>query len=295
MSCVQAADPADPLFKNHEALLIGISTYEHEEQISWKLGRIREAHNDAKKLRDTLYQVGYARSRLHCLRNEEASLDRIRAKLMELRQARRGGLLVIFWAGHGVCLPHDRNFLLPWDADLEQLDRTALTMEELAELGAHANVGNLALLLDTCYARPNSQNLVHPKWPGAWPLLSNRVILFAGASTYLAAENSEGGVLTRCLIDGLTACGRDIAEPTGVVYLDALAAYLQWQVRKRASAIGHQYQYPYIASNSSSEIPIGRDLRTHVETRLDACELPEPITGLARRVVRHRWPRSAVS
>ncbi|MFI6307572.1 caspase family protein [Amycolatopsis thailandensis] len=60
-------------------------------------------------------------------------------------------VVVFYFAGHGVVEEADRHYLLCWDSDPRTLAATALATEDVVRLLTRSGLGNLLVVLDTCY------------------------------------------------------------------------------------------------------------------------------------------------
>lgn len=279
----------DPDFAAHHAVLIGISRYRQQASIKRVCGKLEEAAGDARRLAETLIEVGYGRQHLRCLLDEEATWEQIRDTLRALQRAPHAALLIVFWAGHAVADAHGQTWLLPHDATLCEggPPQRAIALATLAGWAGHANVGRVALLLDTCYARPRSPTLDHPGWQGSG---LQAVELLIGASTLQAFEDEHGGLLTRCLIDGLRDRAGRADDPAGTVYLEDLADFVRQRLRRSPLL-----QFPYVRCQPLGALAVGRNPQRKIEHALAHLEPPLPPAAerLARLVLQRRFATPA--
>jgi len=73
---------------------------------------------------------------------------------------RKEDTLFIFFAGHGA--PEDdpaspdqdkiRKYLLPYDAEIEDLYTTAIAMDEIAEIFGRIQADRIVFMVDSCYS-----------------------------------------------------------------------------------------------------------------------------------------------
>ncbi|HRC86139.1 MAG TPA: caspase family protein [Thermoanaerobaculia bacterium] len=295
-----AEDAPEAAFRHHHALLIGISQYQHKGVIEDRFGRISQADGDARRLEALLLRLGYGREKVRCLTNQEATLEAIRAELRGLAEIPRAELVLVFWAGHGA-RDENLNHLLPYGADPHDphlLAKSSFTVNEIADLASVFSSGNLALFFDTCFSAPNPGAYAWPAWSEVPKRLSDRVAIFAGASTYLALESpTRGGVLAQCLEQALADAPGTLHDEQGLVRVPALAAYLDRQVAAEAKSwwIAHGQrgscpQEPCIASRPHCQTPLGRNLPFHIRARLAEATLPPAMRALAERVL-ESWPK----
>lgn len=295
----EAGDSSDPLFADHHALLIGVSKYQAQDRINWTLKKIPGASCDAKLLRKTLESVGYPSQHLHCLCDEEATLEAIQQKIEALCSLWKVTLLTLFWGGHGVFRKASKqSFLLPYGADLDDLHHTAISVDEIILQMKSAKATNKAIFFDTCHSAPNADRLFLPEWNKVDPFSADPALTFVGASTYLALETPRrGGILTSCLRDAFTGCDDVLYDGEGAVALDDVMIYLQRHLVRRARAAweeggkcGEAPQYPYILRQLGNTVPVGRNVALHVRSFVKNCDLPEPMRKLAAMVIAQRWP-----
>ena len=280
------------IFKDYHALLIGISRYKNQDDIDWTISKIYDADRDAQSVRDTLEAIGYPPSQIHCLFNEEATVEAIQRKLRYLGAAWRFDFLFIFWAGHGVLDEHTRSFLLCHDTNLGDLSRTALPVDEVIHLVVHANSAKRAIFLDTCHSSPKSAQIFRIRWIPSDLTNNEHAMAFVGASTYLAvAQAPFGGILATCLKEALSDCSTSPCDPEGTVYLADVINYLQLHMRPRARAAwekdnrrGPVPQHPYIVFLPGHDAPMGRNIPTYIRKVIDHSELPEPVKKLASMI-----------
>jgi uncharacterized caspase-like protein len=163
---------------------------------------------------------------------------------------------VVFYAGHGDYQRADELYLLPVDADVRDLPRTAVSGEALrTRLGALPS--SALLLLDACFA--GSLDLKKRKTralPGpadglvrALTYDEGVVVLCGAAKEHEAIEEGGHGYFTQALVEGLSGQtkGPD-AVPTrgrdGLVMLNRLEDYVQDRVPElsggeQAATISH--------------------------------------------------------
>lgn len=135
-------------FQNSHALVIGIDQYQHQ------ITPLHSAVNDATAIAEVLktqhhYQVT-------CLRNQEATGDRIKAELAALA-ARVPAIdrLLVYFAGHGIARNGDSGpagYLIPQDAQLTNLDSLLPMHAVYAALCQLQQCRHLLVILDCCFA-----------------------------------------------------------------------------------------------------------------------------------------------
>ena len=90
------------------------------------------------------------------LLNEEATYQNIRKQFSEIsRAANENDRVLIYFAGHGetVDLPDggEKGYLLPFEADRNDLYLTAIPMDELKQIALMSEAKHILYLIDACY------------------------------------------------------------------------------------------------------------------------------------------------
>lgn len=280
------------IFKDYHVLLIGISRYREQDRIDWTLNKIHDADRDAQSVRETLEAIGYPPSQIHCLFNEEATLEAIRRKLIDLATIWRIRLLFIFWAGHGVSDSQGSCFLVCHDTNLSDLDLTALPVDEVIQKVQHANAPRKSVFLDTCYSSPEHAQIFRIKWSTLDLTNGQHALAFVGASTYLAlAQAGTGGILASCLKEALSDRQTLLCDPAdGTVHLADVVGYLQRHMRPRAREAwiragkwGDVPQHPYVFFLPGHNVPVGRNMPVYIRTFIEP-QLPDSVGKLASMI-----------
>ncbi len=225
-----AATPALPrLF----VLAIGISKYQRKE---YELGLAAKDAGDFARAMAAQQGRLYRDVEVRRLLDGDASATGIAAGLEWLRASvGPDDLAMLFMAGHGVNTDDGRYFFLPWDADHRQLERTAVSEEQLrATLGRLR--GKTLMFVDTCHgsaviSRLGSSELA--RMANNLSSAENGVIVFASSSgRQLSLENDDwgNGAFTRALLDGLT--GKADLTRSGRVTFKGLDFYVSEEVRR---------------------------------------------------------------
>ena len=115
-------------------MIIGVSEYQNLPKKSWLLS----SHKDAQALADFLQSPrggSLPQAHLKSLLNRDATTRNIRVALDSvISKSQPGDVVYFFFAGHGKVRTlggGDAAYLLPFDAEPEFLNATALPMEEL--------------------------------------------------------------------------------------------------------------------------------------------------------------------
>jgi hypothetical protein len=285
------------LFKDHHAILVGVDKYKNGD--SQPIPQLKYASGDARGLRDTLINIGYPSKQVHLLLNEGATFEAIRRTLRALSDSELpdATLILMVWAGHGVSDRRtSRNFLLPWDADLDRLANTAVGIDRLAGSVQYITA-DVAIFGDTCCFWPSRPDaLLAPNWAAAHAPFPHHAVAVVGASTYKAIEaEGRGGILISCLTNLLTDPKLGAGDPLGVIRLRSIMRGLKERLDPEASAEwAREYfdpspQIPYFFEYGTGDVPLGLDRRGHIEGK--AREFPESAACLVKIALEAIWPR----
>ena len=239
--------------KNIWAVIIGIDRYPHVRQLKY-------AANDANLFYDYLVMRNQIPAKnVVLLLNQDATLTNIKSALgTDLKNmASRDDMVLIYFAGHGVTERDAQSpdgdglekYLLPFDADLNDLYATALPMGELSRIFNRIRSERLIFIADACYSGASggrtvgmdgmrasiSENFVDRIAGG-----KGRVVITASGANEVSAEKDElqHGVFTYFLVEGLK--GSADSDGDEVVTVDEIYDY----VSKHVPAATAQEQHP---------------------------------------------------
>jgi len=142
-------------FTHGHALVIGVGDYTEPG-----LRNLPTTRNDALALQAILLnqdQCAYPPQQVCTLIGEEATSTAIRTALQQLAQASGpSATVIIYFSGHGGQIKNaanqTRTYLCPRDANLHDLDATAISREEFSVQLAAIQAKKVLVLLDCCYA-----------------------------------------------------------------------------------------------------------------------------------------------
>jgi serine/threonine protein kinase/uncharacterized caspase-like protein len=145
-----------PTPRNAVALLFGIGEYQQGERIAPLRYPGRDARSLARLLADRDC-CGFPRERVALLTDRHASRRDVVRRLSRWlpRQAEGAELVLIYFAGHGVVQPvggRDEGFLLPHDADPDDVIGTGIAMSDVARWIEGIDAGAIVVCLDCCHA-----------------------------------------------------------------------------------------------------------------------------------------------
>lgn len=237
------------------ALIVGVSEYQNLPKNEWLLS----GHKDAVAIADFLRSPrggGTPDSHLRLLINEEATLANIQQGLKFLSdQVGPGDVATIFFAGHGTVDREGRReaaYLLPFDADPNRLQATALGMDDLAEHvdGRLPQAAQVVLITDACHSGgllsrgPMASILSRRSINEVVQLVGQRdgvLNLTACRRDEVAVEDPRlggHGVLTYSVLKALNGAAN--ATPNGIVRNQELLEY----VMRHVPRLTEQQQHP---------------------------------------------------
>jgi hypothetical protein len=221
------------------AVIVGISEYQYSGDNG--LNNLIYADDDARAFARVLRKLGWSKSHIKLLVNEEATQRNIMIALESwLTKASTNDQVILFWAGHGFPDPEDpeKVYFACYDTDIS-IPATGYRMDRVRAALEERRCRNVVLLADTCHAgklitRGDRGLSIVPhidkmrrekKVPKGW-------IFMVGADTdRQAIEHTSwtNGAFTHSLVKGLTG-GADgyesVAPKDGVVTMGELRAYL---------------------------------------------------------------------
>ncbi len=217
----------DAYYRSSWAVVVGVNEYS-----SPNIAPLSYAIADARAVADALPALGFPSDQIQVLENETALKQNIERAILGLHtQMRSGDRLLVFFAVHGQVAKNrggEEGYLLPYDADPNNLPMTCLSMSNLALAGRSLQAKHILFVLDTCFSG-HATSL-----PRSLPTeeMRDRVvqIMTAGTSGQRAAEENGHGVFTREFLNGL----RGGADPEGQgLTAMKLTVYIQDQLNGR--------------------------------------------------------------
>jgi uncharacterized caspase-like protein len=270
------APSPSPAVAERWAVVIGIGRYEHAG-----IPGLDYAVADAEAVyRALVGPAGFARERVllitdtgaqrPTLRNLKAALGTFLA-----RSARKDDTVLIYFAGHGASEPDPRGaerdglakYLVPVDADPDDLFATALPMDDLAGIFARIEAERVVAFLDTCYSgAAGGRTFATKRTRAGQPdeaflervtRARGRAIITASRPAEVSLELPElgHGLFTYYLLQGLQ--GAADRDGDGVVVLQELYEYVEREVARRSRAAGGN-QHPVMKSELEGTLPLVR-------------------------------------
>ena len=222
------------LYANSWAVVVGVNEFQNP-----KVARLNYAVNDATSVAQALQALGFPATSITQLLNRQATkaeIDRVLNSVLR-RRAGPNDRVVIFFATHGVTLPlpggGEEGYLLPYDADPDDLPFTAFSMSQIKQIGQRLPAKHTLVAVDSCYG---GYSLIRSQAPSAVDrqylelITKSRAVqvMTAGKKDQPVIEDQGHGVFTRKLLDGLA--GHADTNRDGLITLSELGAWLHPRV-----------------------------------------------------------------
>lgn len=189
------------------------------------------------------------------------------------RSAKKEDLVIIFYAGHGAPEIDPRGsepdglakYLVPSDADPNDLYATALPMDELQIIFDRIEAERVVVFLDACYSGAAGGRTFASKRTRALRVddvfldrlarSRGRAIITASRASEVSLELPElgHGLFTHYLLQGLR--GTADLDRDGVVTLQELYTYLEQQVTQKSRGVGGN-QHPVMKGEMEGLLPL---------------------------------------
>lgn len=274
-----AAPAAPPLLKHEQwAVVIGVGNYE-----SPSVPRLKYTVADADAIYKTVIgSMGFKKENVLLLtdRSErKPTLKNIKWALGTFlsRAAKKDDTVLIFFAGHGAPEVDARGlerdglakYLIPQDADPDDLFSTALPMDDLHTIFGRIESERIVVFLDACYSGATGGRTFTSKRTRAsasglddqflerLTRSKGRAIVTASRATEVSIELPDlgHGVFTYYLVEGLK--GAADLNHDGIVTLQELYEYLEQQVTRKARSAGGN-QHPVMKGEMEGSLPLAK-------------------------------------
>jgi uncharacterized caspase-like protein len=189
------------------------------------------------------------------------------------RSAKKDDLIMIFFAGHGAPEVDPRGaesdglakYLVPSDADPNDLYSTALPMDEFQTIFDRIEAERVVVFVDACYSGAAGGRTFASKRTRAARVdevfldrltrSKGRAILTASRGSEVSLEVPElgHGLFTHFLVQGLR--GAADLDRDGIVSLQELYQYLEQQVSQKSRSIGGN-QHPVMKGELEGLMPL---------------------------------------
>ena len=238
--------------KNIWAVIVGIDQYPN-------IRKLRYAVNDARAFyRHLVDYSSIPAENITLLLDRDASLTKLRSALGTHLKNNAGpdDMVIIYFAGHGATekdmLSPDgdglEKYLLPFDADPQDLYATALPMGEISRIFGRIRSDRLVFIADSCYSGATGGRTI-----GIDRIRANlseaffdritsgrgRVIISASGANEVSAERDDlqQGVFTYYLLQGLQ--GKADIDSDGLVTVDEAFRFVSYHVPRATGQEKH--------------------------------------------------------
>jgi hypothetical protein len=268
--------PTPPPARNRWAVIIGVGRYDRQD-----VPPLRYAVADAERLYDVLVgQAGFKKDNILLLTDKSERKPTLRNIKWALgtflaRSAHKDDLIVIFFAGHGAPEVDPRGvesdglakYLVPADADPDDLYSTALPMDELVTIFGRIESDQVVVFLDACYSGAAGGRTFASKRTRASRIddvflerltrSKGRVIVTASRANEVSLELPElgHGVFSHYLIQGIR--GTADLDRDGIVSLQELYQYVEQEVSRKSRLAGGN-QHPVMKGEMEGLLPLAR-------------------------------------
>jgi len=268
--------PPPALAPNRWAVVIGVGQYE-----SAAIPRLRYTVSDAEAMYQALIgPAGFKKDNVLLMTDRTERKPTLRNIKWALgtflgRSAQKDDTVVIFFAGHGAPEVDSRGlerdglakYLIPADADPDDLYSTALPMDELQTIFSRIEAERVVAFLDACYSGAAGGRTFLSKKTRATTVddlflerltrSRGRAIITASRPAELSIELPElgHGIFTYYLVNGLK--GSADLNQDGIVSLQELYEYVEQQVTQKSRAVGGN-QHPVMKGELEGVLPLAK-------------------------------------
>jgi uncharacterized caspase-like protein len=279
---VAAAAPgaaaAPPTAVKHDtwAVIIGVGRYQ-----STDIPSLRYTVSDA----ESLYQIlvgpgGFRKEHVLLITDKTEKTPTLRNIKWALgtflaRSAKKDDTVLIFFAGHGAPEIDQRGverdglakYLIPSDADPDDLYSTALPMDEMQTIFGRVEAERMVVFLDACYSGAAGGRTFSSKKTRAANLddqflerltrSKGRAIITASRPSEVSIELPElgHGIFTYYLVQGLK--GAADLNKDGIITVQELYEYVEQQVSVKSRSVGGN-QHPVMKGEMEGALPLVR-------------------------------------
>ena len=267
--------PPPPPPSTQWAVIIGVGGYE-----SSAVPRLRYSVADADAVYQTLIGAGFKKENILLMTDKTERKPTLRNIKWALgtflaRSAHKDDLVMIYFAGHGASEVDQRGierdglskYLVPVDADPDDLYSTALPMDEMQNVLARIEAERVTVFLDACYSgaaggrtfastKTRTVN-VDDIFLDRLTRAKGRAIVTASRPSELSIELAElgHGIFTYYLVRGLQGYADNNRD--GIVSLQELYEYLAQEVSRKSRQVGGN-QHPMLKGELEGVLPLTR-------------------------------------
>jgi len=269
------ASPPPPAVKHDSwAVIIGVGRYQ-----STDIPSLRFTVSDA----ESLYQIvvgpgGFKKEHVLLITDKTEKTPTLRNIKWALgtflaRSAKKDDTVLIFFAGHGAPEIDQRGverdglakYLIPSDADPDDLYSTALPMDEMQTIFGRVEAERMVVFLDACYSGAAGGRTFSSKKTRAGNLddqflerltrSKGRAIITASRPSEVSIELPElgHGIFTYYLVQGLK--GAADLNKDGIITVQELYEYVEQQVSVKSRSVGGN-QHPVMKGEMEGALPL---------------------------------------
>ena len=136
-------------FDSSWAIVVGIDKFANTILHSRYYGS-----SDAKSVTKILEGLGFPRSNIKLLLNEQATLENVRSAFLDMnKKVDRNDRFFFYWAGHGETENtggKDVGYLFPYNGKKEELQHTCISIDEIYRLTEKINANQMLFMIDAC-------------------------------------------------------------------------------------------------------------------------------------------------
>jgi uncharacterized caspase-like protein len=268
------ATPAAPPRREQWAVVIGVGQYN-----STAIPQLKYSVADAEAFHEVLTgKGGFKKENVLLITDKTARKPTLRDLKWALgtflaRSAKKEDLILIFFAGHGAPEVDPRGaepdglakYLVPSDADPNDLYSTALPMDEFQTIFDRIEAERVVVFLDACYSgaaggrtfasRRTRAARVDEVFLDRLTRSKGRAIITASQASEVSLEVPElgHGLFTHFLVQGLR--GAADLDRDGIVSLQEVYQYLEQQVSQKSRAMGGN-QHPVMKGELEGLLPL---------------------------------------
>ncbi len=269
-----AAPPPLAPVPDRWAVVIGVGNYESPD-----VPRLRYTVPDAEAVYDVLVGPGgFKKEHVLLLTDKTEKKPTYRNLKWALgtflaRSAKKDDTVLIYFAGHGAPEVDQRGverdglskYLVPLDAEPDDLYSTALPMDELQTIFNRLEAERVVVFLDSCYSgaaggrtfasKKTRASHVDDEFLERLARSRGRAIVTASRPAEVSIELAElgHGIFTYYLVQGLN--GAADLNKDGIVTLQELYEYVEQQVTRKSRAVGGN-QHPVMKGELEGVLPL---------------------------------------
>lgn len=273
-SIVSTPPPPQLAVRESWAVVIGVGRHEHPS-----IPFLRYTVPDAEAIYNVLVtEAGFRRDHVMLLSDRAERKPTLRNIKWALgtflaRSAKKEDTVLVFFAGHGAPEVDPRGierdglakYLVPSDADADDLYSTGFPMDELQTIFGRIEAERVVAFLDACYsgaaggrtfvAKKTRSSDVDDLFLERLTRSKGRVIITAARPAEVAIELPElgHGIFTHYLIRGLR--GAADLNRDGIVSVQELYEYVEQQVTTKSRTVGGN-QHPVMKGDFEGPVPL---------------------------------------